>query len=217
MIAEHYQYPTDVGNAGSRPEIIQIAESIPSRSLGESHNIQQFTLSKSVSLAESDVPSIARSFATERSSSVNTSRASDIPRLRLLVDDDDGTLILDIRPLFECAFWFLNCQYSSEDEDEWRTHCLFHLRGHPPPKSISCPLCTFTFSSEDPNLAWNVRSDHVAGHHRSAQSVVHARPDFQLFQHLWRKRIVTDAELKASKDQPLPSASSRSLYRYLGS
>jgi hypothetical protein len=104
------------------------------------------------------------------------------------------------RPAFECAFWFLRCSYISDDQDEWRTHCLSHFRGEEPPKSVVCPLCSdFKFSCNDGFTSWNYRMDHVAYHHLLGTTLQTSRPDFHLFQHLWQKRLIDDQDLKELK------------------
>ncbi len=155
-------------------------------------------------MAPSIVPSLDDDPGTESNLTVSTSLASDVVNgYDLLVEGADGGLVQQQpeqtrpRAVFECAFRFLSCRYWSEDEEEWKTHCLSHFRGASPPHRVSCPLCNMTFSSEVPKLAWEDRMDHVAAHHRAHDMPgAGVGPDFELYQHLWRKGIITGAELK---------------------
>lgn len=97
---------------------------------------------------------------------------------------------------FECAFFFLSCGYSSDNFDEWKTHCMSHFRGNRPPKDISCPLCPFHGTFRDGYEAWDTRLNHVAQHHLSGHSLAASRPDFDLYRFLWRKEIIGDVDHK---------------------
>jgi hypothetical protein len=128
-------------------------------------------------------------------------RFSDVP---LLEEDSNGVLVRVPdsigQPVFECAFWFLSCSYSSTDTEEWRTHCLSHFRGEEPPKSVQCPLCDdFKLTHENGWVAWDHRQDHVASHHLIGHKLRTSRPDLHLFQHLWQKRLIDDQDLKELK------------------
>jgi len=147
-------------------------------------------------------PSLLYSEATPTESSVSTGLASRLSGFQLL-EEVDGVLELrpNLRsPVYECAFWFLSCSYISQDREEWRTHCASHFRGEEPPKSVQCPLCgQFKATYGDGRDAWNARMEHVAWHHELGQTLKTSRPDFHLFQHLWQKRLIDDADLKELK------------------
>jgi hypothetical protein len=97
---------------------------------------------------------------------------------------------------FECTFWFLSCGFASNEHDEWRHHCLSHFRGEEPPRYVRCPLCNdFEHYGANGWIAWDYRQNHLASHHRG-QTLTTSQPDFHLFQHLWRKRLISDQELK---------------------
>ncbi|OCK85771.1 hypothetical protein K432DRAFT_3274 [Lepidopterella palustris CBS 459.81] len=154
------------------------------------------------STASAYTPSLLYSEATPTESSVSTGLASRFSGVPLL-EEVDGVLErrpIFRQPVFECAFWFLSCSYISHNEDEWRTHCLSHFRGEEPPKLVQCPLCEeFKATFEQGQDAWNARMDHVAYHHLLGQTLKTSRPDFHLFQYLWQKRLIDDADLKELK------------------
>lgn len=142
--------------------------------------------------------------ATPTETSISTGLASHFSGVPLL-DDNNGVLVRREnniqRPVFECCFWFLNCSYLSNNQEEWQIHCLSHFRGEEPPKSVKCPLCDdFKYTSENGWYSWSLRMDHVAYHHSVLGDTLRtSRPDFHLFQHLWQKRIIDDADLKELK------------------
>jgi hypothetical protein len=156
------------------------------------------------------------STSTPTETSISTSLASYFPPGVPLLEENpslggvlERTLhtTLQSPPIFECAFWFLNCSYASADEEEWKTHCLSHFRGEEPPRSVTCPLCDdFSFSCGDSKgetgwYAWEMRMQHVALHHHSRGVGVRrtSRPEFKLYQHLWMKRLIDDQDLKELK------------------
>ncbi|OCL09509.1 hypothetical protein AOQ84DRAFT_256139, partial [Glonium stellatum] len=155
------------------------------------------------STASAYTPSLLYSEGTPTESSVSTGLASRFSGVPLL-EEVDGVLErrTNLRqPVFECAFWFLSCSYVSYDQDEWRTHCLSHFRGEEPPKSVQCPLCEdFRATYDDGREAWDARMNHIASyHHMQGHTLRTSRPDFHLFQHLWQKRLIDDADLKELK------------------
>jgi hypothetical protein len=96
-------------------------------------------------------------------------------------------------PVFACSFWFLSCTRTFHNSNDWRRHCLSHFKGEEPPNSVQCPLCdNFKYNGTDGWTAWNYRQSHLASHHLQGQPLSTSRPDFDLFQHLWRKRLIND-------------------------
>lgn len=141
--------------------------------------------------------------ATPTETSVSTGLASFFPGVPLL-EENNGVLERPRNqyrtPVHECAFWFLSCSYISSDREEWLTHCLSHFRGEEPPREIQCPLCDFTYKGTNGWTSWSVRMEHVACHHAMlGESLRTSRPDFQLFHHLWQKRLIDDQDLKELK------------------
>ncbi|XPS72151.1 hypothetical protein M3J07_004308 [Ascochyta lentis] len=136
-------------------------------------------------------------------SSVCTSVADQIPGFPLL-EEIDGVLVQPLSeveaPVYECVFWFLNCEYLSRDRNEWETHCLSHFHGENPPRSVLCPLCNWEISCDDGSEAWGLRMHHLADEHFAfGQNLSASRPDFHLFHHLWQKRLIDDQDLKELK------------------
>ncbi|PVI06688.1 hypothetical protein DM02DRAFT_496124, partial [Periconia macrospinosa] len=142
--------------------------------------------------------------ATPTETSISTGLASQFTGMPLL-EEVNGILERRPnpyrRPIYECAFWFLSCSYASDDEEEWKTHCLSHFRGQEPPRSVQCPLCDeFHGTWEDGRTAWDARMEHIARAHTTmGETLKTSRPDFHLFTHLWQKRIIGDQDLKELK------------------
>jgi hypothetical protein len=141
--------------------------------------------------------------ATPTETSISTGLASHFSGVPLL-EDVNG--VLERRPnqrrtpVFECAFWFLSCNYISYDKEEWTTHCLSHFHGEEPPRSVQCPLCDFQETWDDGQAAWHARMEHIAYcHAMRGETLKTSRPDFHLFQHLWQKRLIDDQDLKELK------------------
>ncbi|KAF2141197.1 uncharacterized protein K452DRAFT_36270 [Aplosporella prunicola CBS 121167] len=172
--------------------------------------------SDSISLLSYEAPpSLASTSVSSRpDSSVDTALASLVPGYDLLEEGPDAVLYAPtatspetrLLPVYECSFDFLRCRqaYSAanvpDPERAWRTHVLSHFGGQPPPRSVRCPLCdNFEYTDQTPGRAWEKRMTHIAEHHRAGHTLATARPDFHLYQYLWQKRIIDDAELKELK------------------
>ena len=155
------------------------------------------------STASNRPPSLL-SCTTLTGSSVSTSIVDQCAGYPLLAEGADGVLLqpdLEVNhPHYECAFWFLNCDFLSRDESEWNTHCLSHFRGREPPCSVQCPLCDWHRTYDDGTIAWRNRMQHLSNDHLIyGQTLKTARPDFHLFQYLWQQRLIGDADLKELK------------------
>jgi hypothetical protein len=138
--------------------------------------------------------------ATPTETSISTGIASLFTGVPLL-EENNGVLEVPRShvqtPMYECAFWFLNCGYISQNREEWLTHCESHFRGEEPPRSVQCPLCEWAVSSDDGRASWSARMHHLTTEHTMlGQTLRTSRPDFGLFQHLWRKRLIDDQDLK---------------------
>ncbi|KAF1929387.1 uncharacterized protein M421DRAFT_61023 [Didymella exigua CBS 183.55] len=153
------------------------------------------------STASNRPPSLV-SCTTITGSLVSTSIVDQCAGYPLLDEGADGVLLLpDLEvnsPQYECAFWFLSCDFLSRDESEWKTHCLSHFRGKAPPRSVQCPLCDWCRSCDDDGLvAWSCRMQHLSDAHLIfGQTLRTSRPDFYLFEYLWQQRIIGEADLK---------------------
>jgi hypothetical protein len=137
--------------------------------------------------------------ATPTETSISTGLANHLPCVPLL--EDNSVLELPAThvqtPVYECAFWFVSCEYISRNQEEWITHCESHFRGEEPPQKVQCPLCDWTATSEDGRASWSARMQHIAYEHTMLGHTLRtSRPDFDLFHHLWQKRIIDDQDYK---------------------
>jgi hypothetical protein len=144
--------------------------------------------------------------ATPTESSISTALASHFPAGVPLLEDNNGVLEIPVvalhshAPVYECAFWFLNCAYISQNKDDWEIHVLSHFRGEEPPASVLCPLCEWAVTCETGSEAWALRMQHLAHEHTMrGQTLRTSRPDFALFEYLWRVRLIDAADLKELK------------------
>ncbi|KAI2484590.1 hypothetical protein Ptr902_03530 [Pyrenophora tritici-repentis] len=154
-------------------------------------------------------PPSLRSYCTDSTpteTSICTGLAGTFSGVPLLVErNNDGILeIPDVvcpTPMFECVFWFLNCDYTFVDKEEWEVHCASHLRGEEPPQTAQCPLCDWTVTCEFGKMAWDMRMEHIAYDHVMQGQTLQrtSRPDFHLFEFLWQRRLIDDEDLKELK------------------
>ncbi|KAI9665978.1 MAG: hypothetical protein M1821_003913 [Bathelium mastoideum] len=166
------------------------------------------------------LPALTNGASSQADSSLCTDDASSVlgPTRNFLETDQDGALRNDVpeqrqRTVFPCCFYFLRCVYYFYDMEEWKTHCLSHFHRHEPPATVRCPYCD-AFGPRRYNsgpIAWEERMRHIAEHHIQEGLVQRRpRPDFDLFLHLWQRRIINDAqyvELKGNhilSDAPAP-------------
>ncbi|KAF1829974.1 hypothetical protein BDW02DRAFT_583234 [Decorospora gaudefroyi] len=150
-------------------------------------------------------PPSLRSFCTNTDgtpteTSISTGLASRFTGVPLL-EEHNGVLEIPPAhfraPVYECAFWFLNCAYVSQNREEWETHCTSHFRGEEPPQTVHCPLCDWAATCEFGWTAWNMRMQHLAFEHTMrGQTLRTSRPDFDLFRFLWQRRLIDDQDLK---------------------
>ncbi|MCJ1349717.1 hypothetical protein MMC31_007958, partial [Peltigera leucophlebia] len=75
--------------------------------------------------------------------------------------DGGGLLVLPRRlveePIFECPFYFVECNRTFTDEDEWFEHSLAHFKEVGPPTSNECPFCdrhNGRFTHPEPMESW---------------------------------------------------------------
>jgi hypothetical protein len=103
-------------------------------------------------------------------------------------------------PQYNCAFWFLDCNFLSQDKEVWKSHSLSHFYGEEPPRSVICPLCAWEVSCDTGWDAWDLKAEHLLEQHLFlGETLRTARPDFHLFTHLWQKRLIDDLDLKELK------------------
>lgn len=138
--------------------------------------------------------------ATPTETSISTGLADHLSAGIPLLEDNNGVLELPRTqiqtPLYECVFWFLSCRYISHSQEEWTTHCESHFRGEDPPQTVQCPLCDLKWFHADGRASWGAKMQHLAEHTMLGQTLRTSRPDFDLFHHLWRKRLIDDQDYK---------------------
>ena len=154
------------------------------------------------STASNRPPSLCHTVDTATDSSICTSVGNDIPGFRLLEEQDEGVLVqppteVEV-PIYQCVFGFLDCDYRSQDREEWETHCLSHFRGKDPPCFASCPLCDeWKMSFAKGSDAWNAKMRHLANEHFAhGHNLSTSRPDFHLYTHLWQRGLISEYDLK---------------------
>ncbi|KAH9864777.1 hypothetical protein IAQ61_008722 [Plenodomus lingam] len=167
-------------------------------------SLSSYDTSTSTTTASHDHDHDHETDATPTETSISTGLASHFPSVPLL-QENNGILQVPPAtdpahlppPLYECTFWFLNCTAIFSRFSDWDTHCLSHFRGEEPPRSVQCPLCDWTTTSPDGTLAWKARMQHLArAHTMIGHTLRTSRPDFLLFNHLWRVRLIDDYDLK---------------------
>ena len=127
-------------------------------------------------------------------------------QLRILEEDQYNGGVLTVPPMrehrvLECPFnlAFL-CPLTFSNEKDWLDHSLLHLRknGRPiaPPTTNHCCFCERKFDSDMPYHSWAERMRHVSLHHALGHRLAHARPDFALFEYLFKKRLISDGDYR---------------------
>lgn len=100
-----------------------------------------------------------------------------------------------------CLYQFLGCNRTGfEDAREWYEHSKSHLRGQAPPNNLSCPYfsCPWATSGINGEDSWRKRWAHLESYHdvlADGEPLCEKR-DSQLFDHLWKVRIIDSAELQ---------------------
>lgn len=150
------------------------------------------------------IPSLIRSSGSSSrvnsSSYPQTSRADFFLQPEVLEEDEDGVLwapsTQSSSGRLACSFSFLNCGYRSDDLEEWDTHCQHHLRGHLP-KEVHCPFdCQWSTVANTGAEAWRLRIVHISRVHAQDEVERDLRPERSLIEHLWRNKLVDDAQKK---------------------
>lgn len=142
--------------------------------------------------------------------SIDTRMAPEMEAARLLEDDGAGILVApsgsQSRLSYHCLFYILGCEEELDNVEQWKVHLLSHFRTHPPPETVSCPICRQVFEGQS---AWDSMLDHIVeGHHQNGQTLAMYRPDFELMRYLYRLKIITQAQFKAIEFLPPASPTS---------
>ncbi|KAI7197862.1 hypothetical protein KC363_g23 [Hortaea werneckii] len=156
----------------------------------------------SVSHPSSYLPSLASSSLEDMTSSARTSEASSIltnpsiPELELT----EGPFAIQSNAWLPCCYPWLGCRQSFERLDTWHIHCLSHHRGNPP-KTVRCPFsCDWSTVAATGYEAWNQRWRHIASKHSAETFVPDSRADAETVVHMWRPRILSNAQLKEIRE-----------------
>jgi hypothetical protein len=100
-----------------------------------------------------------------------------------------------------CLYQFLGCNKTSfEDTRSWYEHSKTHLRGQAPPKNLRCPYssCPWTISGGNGEHSWTKRLAHLENNHDVLMDgeALCERRGGQLYEHLWRVRVIDSAQLQ---------------------
>lgn len=105
------------------------------------------------------------------------------------------TLVIPPRNrILECPFTFLFCFMKFSSLEERIEHSLSHFKRIGPSTSNICCFCEQTFNHPGGEQSWRQRMQHVALHHQLGSKLEYSRPDFQLFDYLWRNKLISTVE-----------------------
>lgn len=118
---------------------------------------------------------------------------------RILEVDCHGALQVPHKhpPVFECPFYFLSCHLTFSTFSEWFIHSLHHFRGINPPNINNCCFCEQTFQDDNGIKSWKAKMEHLALHFQLGHKIPHVRPDFMLYEYLWKNRLVDNTLYKS--------------------
>lgn len=161
--------------------------------------------------AENEVDPSDDDVSTASSESIPSSAGARLTESQRLLElgPDNVLSIPSLRSsrTLECPFNFLNCLITFSDVDEWIAHSLNHFNNSSPPKSNICCFCDQTFNCPDGMQSWQERMQHIALHHQLGSKLASARPSFLLYDHLWRNRLISNAEYKNLKGRGVGNTS----------
>ncbi|KAF2839690.1 hypothetical protein M501DRAFT_991704 [Patellaria atrata CBS 101060] len=156
------------------------------------------TASNIPSATSLSTPSLSNASTITYTSSNHTSPPS-VKYASQLLEDHDGVLEQNFTGgphVFQCLFPFLRCHKMFSDFTQWDTHNMSHFKGRKPPRNISCPYCDhFRPMHGTEEEIWNDRTSHILGHIQHGHPL-HTKPDYNLFEHLWRVKAISDIELQ---------------------
>lgn len=96
-----------------------------------------------------------------------------------------------------------------DDESSAPSTPRSNLSAERDPDSVRRRSSTLQASTQDPDQpsAWNRLLDHVASaHYQHGHTLAGSRPDFELMRYLYGRRIISDAQFKATQLAPAPSS-----------
>ena len=118
---------------------------------------------------------------------------------RILEHDHQGALHIAPLPhqvVFECPFNFLYCLCTFTSLPEWFSHSLTHFKRVTPPPTNICCFCDVIFEASDGMKSWRDKIEHTGIHHQLGHKLAHARPEFGLYNYLWKTRLIESSEYK---------------------
>lgn len=119
---------------------------------------------------------------------------------------------LQAQSILECPFNFLNCLMTFSSLYDWFMHSLEHFGHAGPSTSNCCCFCDQTFNFLDGRRSWWERMQHIALHHRLGHRLASARPSFQLYDYLWRNKLISNADYKDLKGKSQDRARAAAAY-----
>lgn len=143
--------------------------------------------------SSSQTPPLSASSLTLAGGSTND-KASEARPNQNIAGAGECAATLNLAVTWQCSFGFLGCNATFDDFEAWDVHCQAHYRGHLP-KDVTCPFdgCPVSFTGNSGGDAWQKRKDHVQDCHELGGRV-NTQPDQELIHHLWRTKVITDAE-----------------------
>ena len=163
--------------------------SYPPERLDSSFTVEVPTLSGLPSLGTGTSIGSSSASAAENRSSIDTKKCH--------VDATSKENLTHTTQL-TCLFKFLGCTETfAGSAEEWYEHSKTHLRGRSPPSFLRCPYasCPWTVSGVE---AWELRWAHLQQTHdlmSDGENVCEKR-DGQLFEYLWKARLISSAQLQ---------------------
>lgn len=154
---------------------------------------------------KSSLPSLAYSFLTADSLRGPRTISSDVLQARQVYGLDIPSLPQHMSvPVYACPLRFLSCRRTFFTPMECYEHSCSHFYGADFPKRVSCPFPSCTWSDDtSPNAptAWYTRMRHYAEHceigeEQNLNADTARIKEQDLFQHLWRQRLIDDEELQ---------------------
>lgn len=168
------------------------------------------------SVTEEDLPELDCSISSVESiSSLPTEAADPCTHKDFLDESPNETEAFTVskvsrRQALYCPFTFLDCAevYDFSRISTWKEHCKKHFRGLKAPVTALCPLCGMRFEDKCGDHvpgAWDLMLRHLAHSHFSkGQTLATARPDFDLYVHMWKRRLISDTTLRSLNLNPSP-------------
>lgn len=201
--ASRYRFPT--GDTGVQPsyqpsegDAMSMSVNTQSQTASTSQNNSLYSVNASSRSPaySTQVPSLGYYPSASSAPSVHTNNVSDL--LTPLAHIQRAAIDNRLQPRsLACSYSFLNCSFTSNELDEWNTHCKAHFRGKLP-KVVDCPFqCDWRADAATGEEAWSKREKHINNEH-SVYDIIDTsrRPDKFLVSHLLNSKIIEGFEYK---------------------